>query len=192
MAKRVMTLVLDQTLNYIKNNATQECACSAEPTTAYEAIDPDIFVVSTAYSLGAAVRPIAARNGFAYEVTTAGTSAASEPTWPTTAGNTVVSGSVTFTCRANVNLSVATTASGDYTVANGDGAGNTPRKVTTGAKSGNTIHTTGTATHVALAKKGSPTVAAELFEVTTCTSQALTSGNTLNFPAWKIEIGAPT
>lgn len=37
-----------------------------------------------------------------YEVTTAGTTGASQPTWPTTAGATVVNGSVTFTCRSPV------------------------------------------------------------------------------------------
>jgi hypothetical protein len=38
-------------------------------------------------------------NGYYYECTTAGTTGATEPTWPTTAGNTVVDGSVTWTCR---------------------------------------------------------------------------------------------
>lgn len=36
-------------------------------------------------------------NGHKYQVTTAGTTGASEPTWPTTAGGTVVNGGVTFT-----------------------------------------------------------------------------------------------
>jgi len=31
-----------------------------------------------------------------------------------------------------------------------------------------------------------------LYYVTTCTSQALTSGNTVNFPAWDIEIADPS
>ncbi len=43
----------------------------------------------------------------------------------------------------------------------------------------------GTATHVALAD------GTRLLYVTTCTSQALTSGNTVNFPAWDIEIADP-
>jgi hypothetical protein len=55
------------------------------------------WVQSNAYALGAVVRPVTA-NGFAYEVTTAGTSGGSEPTWPTVVGATVVNGGVTFTC----------------------------------------------------------------------------------------------
>lgn len=40
-------------------------------------------------------------NGYVYECTTAGTShAATEPTWPTTVGNTVADGTVTWTCRS--------------------------------------------------------------------------------------------
>lgn len=52
---------------------------------------------ATAYGVGANVKPATA-NGLKYICTTAGTSAASEPTWPTTYGSTVVDGSVTWTC----------------------------------------------------------------------------------------------
>lgn len=190
-AKRNGTLVLDQALNYIKANATQQVACVGEPTTAYEGCDPNAWVASTAYSLGAAVRPTT-RNNFAYEVTVAGTGAATEPTWPTTAGGTVVDGTVTWTARVNYALANATMASGDYTLANGDGVGNTPRKVTMAAKTGASVFRTATADHVGLFKPGSATVAPELFEVTTATAQALTSGNTVNFPTWKVELAAAT
>lgn len=74
-------------------------------------------------------------------------------------------------------------APGDFTDANGDTSG---RKVTVAAKSAVPVDTTGTATHVAL------TDATNLLYVTTCTSQALTAGNTVNFPAWDIEIADPT
>lgn len=59
-----------------------------------------------AYTLGARCVPrIAygdtAARAFVYEVTTAGTShAATEPTWPKVAGNTVVDNEVTWTCRS--------------------------------------------------------------------------------------------
>lgn len=39
-----------------------------------------------------------------FEVTTAGTSGGSEPSWDTTLGNTTVSGSVTFTARSSANF----------------------------------------------------------------------------------------
>lgn len=90
--------------------------------------------------------------------------------------------------NATYALADVTLASGDFTIGNGDGGGTTPRKVTIGAKSGVTVDTSGTATHVALLDVTN----SKLLEVTTCTSQALTSGNTVNFPAYDIEIGAPT
>lgn len=80
---------------------------------------------------------------------------------------------------------VVMTAGSDYTIADGDTSG---RKVTVAAKSAVPVDTTGTATHIALVTTGDST----LRYVTTCTSQALTSGNTVNFPSWKIEIADPT
>lgn len=78
---------------------------------------------------------------------------------------------------------VAMTPNTDYTKANGDTNG---RKVTVAAKSSVTVDTTGTADHVALVD------ATRLLYVTTCTSQGLTAANTVNFPAWKVEIADPT
>lgn len=52
---------------------------------------------STAYALGDVVRPAAA-NGFIYRATTAGTTAAGLPTYPTVLGQTVVDGGVTWEC----------------------------------------------------------------------------------------------
>ena len=56
------------------------------------------WVASTAYALGDIVVPTTS-NGFWYECTTAGTSAAGEPTWPTTEGDTVADNTATWTCR---------------------------------------------------------------------------------------------
>ena len=80
---------------------------------------------------------------------------------------------------------VAMTPNTDYTKANGDASG---RKVTVAAKSTVLIDTSGSATHVALVD------GTRLLYVTTCTSQALTANgsNTVNFPAWDIEIADPT
>lgn len=77
----------------------------------------------------------------------------------------------------------AMTINTDYTKANGDTSG---RKVTVAAKSAITVDASGTATHIALCD------GTRLLYVTTCTSQALTSGNTVNFPSWDIEIADPT
>ncbi|MDP1686875.1 hypothetical protein [Hydrogenophaga sp.] len=93
----------------------------------------------------------------------------------------------TFTeANATFALADATMAGGDFTKANGDTSG---RKVTMGAKAGALIDASGTATHVALVRVADST----LIYVTTCTSQALTANgsNTVNFPAWKVEIADP-
>ena len=67
------------------------------------------WAASTAYVLGV-IRCPNTGNGFFYEVTTAGTTAATEPVWPTTVGATVVNGTVTWTCRAStVTLATAQT-----------------------------------------------------------------------------------
>jgi len=76
----------------------------------------------------------------------------------------------------------AMTANTDYTKANGDTSG---RKVTVAAKSGEAVDADGTATHIALCD------ASRLLYVTTCTSQVVTNGNTINFPAWDIETADP-
>lgn len=52
---------------------------------------------TTAYSVGANAKPSVA-NGLKYICTTAGTSAGSEPTWPTSTAATVTDGTVTWTC----------------------------------------------------------------------------------------------
>lgn len=81
--------------------------------------------------------------------------------------------------------SVAMTPNTDFTKADGDTSG---RKVTVAAKNGVNISTSGTGTHVVLASTGDTV----LRYVTLCTSQAVTSGNTANFPAWDIEFADPT
>lgn len=83
---------------------------------------------------------------------------------------------------ADVTLT-AGNGNGDYTIADGDTSG---RKITVGAQSSFPVDASGTATHVCL-DDGST-----LLYVTTCTSQALTSGNTVSTPAFDIEVADPT
>lgn len=90
--------------------------------------------------------------------------------------------------EANATYMLATTAmtpDTDYTKADGDVSG---RKVTVAAKSGVSITNTGTANWICLLKSGTT----ELVYKTTCTAQALTSGGTVDIPAWDIEIQDPT
>jgi hypothetical protein len=94
----------------------------------------------------------------------------------------------TFTeANSTYALADATMSGGDFNKANGDSSG---RKVTMSAKTGALIDASGTATHIALVRVADST----LIYVTTCTSQALTANgsNTVNFPAWDIEIADPT
>ena len=88
-----------------------------------------------------------------------------------------------FAGIAAVTLASVSMATGDLTKADGDTNG---RKVTMAQKSAISISGSGTATHVALAS------GSVLLYVTTCTSQALTSGGTVTVPAWDIEIADPT
>ena len=97
----------------------------------------------------------------------------------------VCSAQPTTYAEAETTYSLAeTTISGSYTAANGDTSG---RKNTCPAQSGVSIASSGTATHVAVTN-GTDT----LYAVTTCTSQALTSGGTVDIPAWDQEVGDPT
>ncbi|MCL4295677.1 MAG: hypothetical protein KJ077_08115 [Anaerolineae bacterium] len=84
---------------------------------------------------------------------------------------------------ANVALTLGA-GNGDYTLGNGDSSG---RKLTVAEQTGVSVTGSGTATHIAISN-GSDT----LLYVTTCTSQALTAGNTVNLPAWDIEIADPS
>jgi len=64
----------------------------------------------TEYSLGNRCIPTVS-NGYYYEVTVAGTSADVQPTWPTTIGDTIVDGTVTWVCRGRYNNFPTTTSS---------------------------------------------------------------------------------
>ena len=81
------------------------------------------------------------------------------------------------------NLATATISGVDYTQADGDSSG---RKTTLAAQTGASITTSGTALFVAT------TDGTNLLDVTTCTSQALTSGGTVDISAFDHEIGDPT
>lgn len=92
----------------------------------------------------------------------------------------------TFT-QANATFALAdvTMASGDFTAANGDTSG---RKLTVAAKTGVTVDVSGTANHVALLDVTN----SKLLYVTTCTAQGVSTGGTVDFGTWKVEIADPT
>lgn len=73
--------------------------------------------------------------------------------------------------------------SGGFSKANGDTNG---RKVTIAQQADVPVDANGTATHIAICD------GTTLLLVTTCTSQVLTSGNTVTIPAFDDEIADPT
>ena len=90
----------------------------------------------------------------------------------------------TFT-EATATFNLASDSVGSYTKANGDASG---RKNTQAGTTGTSITNTGTATHVAI----TTTSGSVLELVTTATSQALTSGGTVDIGSFKHEIPDPT
>lgn len=82
---------------------------------------------------------------------------------------------------ADVTLT-AGDGNGDYTIGDGDTNG---RKLTVAQQADVDIDSSGTASHVVLDDGSS-------IYVTTCTSQALTSGGTVTIPAWDIEVADPS
>ncbi len=94
---------------------------------------------------------------------------------------TLAEATSTFTL-ANFTLT-AGTAGADYAIADGDVSG---RKLTVAAQAGATASATGNGTHIALSDGTS------LLYVTTCTSQSITTGNTVNTNAYDIEVADPS
>lgn len=89
----------------------------------------------------------------------------------------------TFT-EATSTFNLASDTVGSYVKANGDTSG---RKNTQAGTTGTSISSTGTANHVAI----TTTTGSVLELVTTCASQALTSGGTVDIGAFDHEIPDP-
>lgn len=89
--------------------------------------------------------------------------------------------------QANSSYMLATVActSTDLTVGDGDSSG---RKVAVSSFTGISVSTTGTAGHICLIGSSGST----LLLITTCTTQALTTGNTVSVPTWDDEIADAT
>lgn len=91
---------------------------------------------------------------------------------------------VTTYALADTAMTTGTATGADYTLANATGGG---RKVTVAQQTGVTIDATATGcSEVALCD------AADLNYVTTCTTQALATGNTMTFGSWSVTIGDPS
>lgn len=88
--------------------------------------------------------------------------------------------------QANATFALAdvTMASGDFTIADGDTSG---RKVTVAAKTAIPVDTTGDGTHIALLDVAN----SKLLYVTTCATQGVSSGGTVDIGSWKVELADP-
>jgi hypothetical protein len=89
-------------------------------------------------------------------------------------------------CLASIAMTPGD-GNGDYAIAD-DAASPYGRKLTVAAQAAVPILHSGTALHIALTLAAGTTLRA----VTTCTSQALVAGGTVDVPAFKIQIGDPT
>jgi len=94
---------------------------------------------------------------------------------PTTYGNATTGGA-----HSLGNVAVTAGVGSDWSQAAGDTSG---RKVTLAEQTGVTVTDSGTATHIA-GTDGSSV----LYFVTTCTSQAVTDGNTMTINTFDIEL----
>ena len=110
----------DTTLYFGSNTASRSLEAVSNPGVDNITITPTDslaeWVTLTAYTTADAVQPTTA-NGKVYDCTTAGTTAASEPTFPTGAiGDTVVDGTVVWTLRGvkheETEIKLATTSGG--------------------------------------------------------------------------------
>ncbi len=88
-----MGLAAEQFGSFLDSTATTLSVSGAHPFSAYTNTTP--WQASHAYSLGNVAYPTTGGNYF-YVCTAAGTSDASEPVWPTTIGDTVTDGGVTW------------------------------------------------------------------------------------------------
>lgn len=88
------------------------------------------------------------------------------------------------TAALAASLASTSLSSGDFTKS--DSTSPAGRKTTVAQKSNITVSASGTATHVCIVDGTS------LLYVTTCTSQSLTSGNTVTIPAWTVTISDPS
>lgn len=84
---------------------------------------------------------------------------------------------------AAVDLADVTVDSSDFSTGDGPSSG---RSTTIAAQNGITVDSSGTATHIA------GTDGSTMLLLTECTSQALTAGNTVNIPQFRVNFPDPT
>jgi len=112
-------------------------------------------------------------NGAKMYVCTASVSSASVPSYTKITSTAALTGAISMASLASVAL------------ANGDTSG---RKLAVPQKASVAVTGSGTAARICLVNSSGSVVT----YITTCTSQALTSGNTVTIPTWDIELRDPS
>jgi hypothetical protein len=144
-----MKFTPDSILELILNKwatADKEVICTQAPTTFFNAIWPDLWQISTAYSIGDLIHP-PTTNGCIYECTVAGTSGSTEPGWQTTQDATFTDGSVTWKTHLNYSVAQTDLVPADLTISDGDTTG---RKLGVARKENVTSHEEGNINHTVL------------------------------------------
>lgn len=138
----------DFTLYFGSNESTTKLQAISNPGVDQVVLTPaDIegdWVTATSYSLGAIIEPTSS-NGYIYKCTTAGTSGASEPTWPTTLGSTVIdNSSIVWTCYAakhpTTEIKMASTGGSGLTAATGGAPFNLGTTILSGVANAVPVH----------------------------------------------------
>lgn len=107
-------------------------------------------------------------------------------------GGSAYANATTHKSGSGFRIAEATITASDFT---GPADHTSGRKLTVNAASSmaiNGVAASDDATHVALVQVSSVASSQNVLYVTTCTTQTLTNGNTVNTPAWVISIADPT
>lgn len=122
----------------------EQCVCSAQPTTYYQACKGSLWLADHVYSQGDVVHP-PTYGGYVYECTVGGTSGSSEPSWGTVDNETFSDNGVTWKTHINYSLINTALVSGDFSITDES----TDRVLNIAQHIGVVTHRSGTITHTA-------------------------------------------
>lgn len=186
LKKHIEDNVLLSAMQYIRDNATSMSVCEDNPSNYYQVCNPAEWQANTAYNEGDVVRPVGARNGYVYKCTTAGTSGAEEPTWPTSEDETVNDGSVVWTAVKSFALCTTDVSSSDFTIDIGLKGGYV---LTVAEKDNILIYKTGVGKAVAILDDNNKQL---LLVTTPSTQQNFQQGAQAKITSFQYEIEQPT
>lgn len=177
-----MTAATNYTVNKFLVDTLFRGQAASAPSSLYYALfvaSKGYAATSTVYSIGDTVVPAGFSPARVYKCTTAGTSGSSAPVWTTTAGGTVVDGTVTWTEQTN-NMLAGTFTDASYTgYARIVQTSNLTDWAATQGGSSASTGTSGTTSNSNVITFGAPTSAQTGLVVGMYLADALTAGNIL-------------